>query len=163
MEGLRVDLRRVSKNVDTLIALKFPDVEKAIEKRMEREVSSLRIPDPLRIKLDAMFENHNLERQPTLHDMTDCFLIQLERTTVISVKETGKPPPVEWYLALFKCQLLMDRIKESPELHVQNPWSMSHWPGYVGALEEVSNSTQLVRLFLTFHVEIFAALAIFSS
>ncbi|OAQ83625.1 aspartate aminotransferase protein [Purpureocillium lilacinum] len=135
--SLHVDVLRVNRNIDTLIAQHYPDVAAAIEQRLEQELCSVRIPDPLLGRLGGMFDRHKLGRPPTLHEMADCFLIQFEKSTVIlpiSVDDDRQSPPVDQYLALLKCQLVMDRMKDTNEL--RNPRRMSHWPGYVRALEE---------------------------
>ena len=139
--SLHVDVLRVNRNIDTLIAQHYPDVAAAIEQRLEQELCSVRIPDPLLGRLGGMFDRHKLGRPPTLHEMADCFLIQFEKSTVIlpiSVDDDRQSPPVDQYLALLKCQLVMDRMKDTNEL--RNPRRMSHWPGYVRALEEVGFS-----------------------
>ena len=138
--SLHVEVLRVSRNIDTLIAQHYPDVAKAIEQRSEQELCSVRIPDPLLGRLGGMFERHKLGRPPTLHEMTDCFLIQFEKCTVLCpnlADDKKESPPVDQYLALLKCQLVMDRMKDTTEL--RNPRRMSHWPGYVRALEEVGS------------------------
>ncbi|KAJ6445243.1 aspartate aminotransferase [Purpureocillium lavendulum] len=135
--SLHVDVLRVNRNIDTLIAQHYPDVAAAIEQRLEQELCSVRIPDPLLGRLGGMFDRHKLGRPPALHEMADCFLIQFEKSTVIlpiSVDDDRQSPPVDQYLALLKCQLVMDRMKDTNEL--RNPRRMSHWPGYVRALEE---------------------------
>lgn len=139
---MHADLLYVSRNINTLIAEIFPEVARTIEQQSEQELCSVRIPDSLLGRLEGMFErchSHGLDRSLTLQEMTDCFLVHFGMSTVqFQPASDGSRtcPPVSRYLELLKCQLLMDRIKNSNEL--RNPPRISHWPGYVGALEEVS-------------------------
>lgn len=137
--GLHSDVQRIGRNISTLIAQNYPEVAHAIDQRLEQELYSVSIPDPMWGRLEAMFERDGPEQPATLGEMTDCFLVHFESSTWLLPHASYGPrirPPVSQYLALLKCQFLMNRIKNTTEL--RNPRRMSHWPGYVSALQEVS-------------------------
>lgn len=74
----------------------------------------------------------------SLQQLTDCFLVHLENSSLKSQLELGnhnRTPPIARYLEVLKCQFLMKKIKNSPELI--NAPHISHWRSYIDALEEV--------------------------
>lgn len=137
----------IRRDINTLIEHCFPDVARALHVQYGQELHSVRISDALLGKLDAMFERCQGDRmdQPiTLQELTDCFLIHFEKSTIQFPPrpyDSQTTPPVSQYIELLKCQFIMQRVKSYDKL--QNMPRMSHWPGYVAALEEVS------RLFLS--------------
>ena len=140
--GLHTDVLIIKRDISALLNEKYPELAEA--RRAERAVYSVRIPDALVGRLQGMLERCNSDgsdRSLTLQEMTDCFLIHFSRSTVQlqPVLDGSKTyPPLTHYVELLKCQLLMHRIKSVNEL--QNPLRMSHWPGYITALEEVGHS-----------------------
>ena len=147
--GLHTDVLCIKRNLSALIAENYPEVAKAIMQQAEQELYSVRIPDSLVGRLQGMLEHCHSDgssRSLTLQEMTDCFLVHFGKTTVqLEPALDGHKtcPPVYQYIELLKCQLLMHRIKSLKEL--QNPPKMSHWPGYVGALEEARGFPSLLH------------------
>lgn len=129
----------MSRNLNTLIAQYYPEVAHAIQQRSQQELSSIQIPNSVLGRMEAGLERRGLDRPPTLQEMTDCFLVHFEKSTKLFPHASLQTsPPVSQYVELLKCQLLMERINNSSEM--QNLPSISHWPGYVGALQEVISS-----------------------
>jgi hypothetical protein len=143
MTGLQTDVTIIKRNIIALIAETHPEVAEAITQQARHTLYSVRIPDPLVGRLQGMLErchSDGSDRSLTLQEMTDCFLVHFGKSTVQFQPELDgckTCPPAANYAELLKCQLLIDRIKTLREL--QNPPKMSHWPGYVGALEEVGS------------------------
>lgn len=152
MISIQTDVRRLQRDVTTLIAKDFPHVARAIGEQEEQRLCSIEIPADLTLKFDYGFEEHEANRPPSLQDMTDCFLVYFGRSTVrlpLTHHEGGTPMPCppSQYLALLKCQYLMGKIKASHE--IKQPPSFSYWPGYVRALEEVClHSRCVIIMFL---------------
>lgn len=138
--GLHTDVLCIKRHISALIAEKYPEVAKALTQQAEQELYSVRIPDSVLVRLQGMLEHCHDDgsgRSLTLQEMADCFLVHFNKSTVQcqSAPHGSKTcPPVAHYIELLKCQLLMYRMKTTNEL--QNPPRMSHWPGYIGALEE---------------------------
>jgi hypothetical protein len=135
------DILGMRRDINTLISMCFPAVAEAIALQSRQDLYSVEIPTTLLERLEHMFErrqSHRADRSLSLAEMADCFLDHLGKSTVLfrpGLEDSERRPPVAHYLALLKCQLLIKMMKRSETL--QNPPRMSHWPGYVDALEEV--------------------------
>ena len=135
------DVLVIRRNLDTFLKHYYPDIASEIEQKYAQELFSVQIPDSLLDRLEVMLNRRQTRRvnQPLmLPEMVDCFLTHLGTSTVQfrpGPSDFQKCPPVASYLSILKCQLLMNRMKASDEL--QNPLSISHWPGYIDALEAV--------------------------
>lgn len=122
-----------------LLSEKYPDVARAIEQREKQWLDSIDIPEDVWYILEDQFGNYGLNQRLNLQDITDCFLLHFGRSTApLPFARYGekKYPEISQYLALLKCQFLMQKIKASDEM--RQPSRTSYWPGYVRALEEVS-------------------------
>lgn len=121
----------------------FPAVAQERRQQTEQQFHSLSVPDDLPGKFDATFaasSGRALNEPISLQDLTDCFLIHLQGSTVQfhpDPIDPNKTPPSHQYLELLKCQYLLQRIGQGEEL--DNLPNTSHWRGYVASLQEVSN------------------------
>jgi hypothetical protein len=120
-----------------------PSLGDALELQDQRQVHTIPIPDEICVELEDMFlrcpssscEDGN---SPPLRELADSFIRSFEQSTK-SFKpgltvDQRMPPTIE-YISLLKCQFIITKIKSSPELH--SAPRLSHWPGYVDALEDV--------------------------
>lgn len=119
----------------------FPEVAQERRQQTEQQFHSLSVPDHLPSKFDATFEaasGRALDESIPLQELTDCFLIHLQGSTVQfhpDPMDLNRTPPPRQYLELLKCQYLLQRIGKGEEL--DNLPNTSHWRGYVASLQEV--------------------------
>lgn len=119
----------------------FPEVAQEKRQQTEQQLYSLTVPDYLTSRLEAMFDacsSRASNEAISLRELTDCFLIHLQGSTVQfhpdPMDSNTIPPPLQ-YLELLKCQYLLQRIGDGDEL--DNLPRTSHWRGYVTSLQEV--------------------------
>lgn len=122
----------------------MPSLGDALELQDQRQVHTIPIPDELCVKLEEKFlQRPSSSREdgdpPPLRELADSFIRSFEQSTnnfKPGLTVDQKMPPTIEYISLLKCQFIMAKMKSSPELH--NAPRLSHWPGYVDALEDVS-------------------------
>ena len=131
------DVRVIRRNLDTFIEHYHPEVAAKIEEQ-EAQHELIQIPDSLGARLDQMLlawhEVRRLTRPPSLTELADCFFVHLGKSTQPAIQQWSYAPLTE-YLSLFKCQVLLDQMKD--RLEYKNPPRLSHWPGYIDALQNV--------------------------
>ncbi|KAJ3519725.1 hypothetical protein NM208_g14011 [Fusarium decemcellulare] len=132
--AMHKDVQDVKRTMNSLLRFQNPGLASKIEQELEEQLCSVEISDSLLGKLEHMLERRHSLRLP---EMADCFLIHLRRATLqpqLDPNSFARRTSVPNYLPFAKCQLLMNRMKGLDEL--QNPRRTSHWPGYIGSLEE---------------------------
>lgn len=133
-----VDVRQ---ELRELIGVLVPSLAEALERRSRREVNTVPIPNELLPELVSVFDQH---AHPSLRDMADAFIRcydQSTKTFTPGLTVEQRTPPTFEYISLLKCQFLMQKIRASDQLRNAPP--LSHWRGYIDALEEVRSSHAL--------------------
>ncbi|KAI6779951.1 uncharacterized protein J7T54_000251 [Emericellopsis cladophorae] len=115
----------IDRHLQSLIEQKFPEVASDIRRRAEKETNPIIIPSRLARTLDTMLQHHQMGRPPTLSELVDCFLKHFKKT-LAHLSPTSS-------VRLVKCQYLINLMKELDEM--KSASRLSHWPGYIRALE----------------------------
>ncbi|KAK2746950.1 hypothetical protein FQN57_002522 [Myotisia sp. PD_48] len=110
----------------------IPPVARKMEQLSVQEFYRIKIPDSLQGILERMLD-HTL----TLNELKTIFILNFERSTVnFAPLPTGscRDLPVDFYIGLLKCQLIMNIIENSKELETAP--DPSHWPTAIYGLKK---------------------------
>lgn len=141
LSALRQDIFGLRRDINTIMHALYPEVAQERRLQTEQQLHSLKVPDYLSSRVEAMFDtcsSRSSNEAISLRELTDCFLIHLEGSTVQfhpDPTDSNRTPPPLQYLELLKCQYLLQRIGDGDEL--DNLPTTSHWRGYVTSLQEV--------------------------
>ncbi|KAK6215356.1 hypothetical protein QIS74_08375 [Colletotrichum tabaci] len=139
-QDLAQRINAVHLDLHRLIGVLVPDLEQALAQQAHRELVQLEIPA---IVAEGFQHSWTAERpedglDPGLREMADAFVLHYHRSTVnftAGILVENRIPELEQYVSLLKCVWVMQRIRESPELH-QSTTGLSHWPSYIQELED---------------------------
>ena len=131
-----------------------PDFEQALQQQAEREIHTIPIPPAVSQRfrqaalVDVPLPAPGEDVVFQLEEMADAFVLHFTNSTgqfVAGILVENMVPPSEQYLNLLKCVWLMQKIHDSEQLKRQP--EESHWPSYIGQLEDVSKNRRLWRNF----------------
>ncbi|TIC91276.1 hypothetical protein CH35J_011194 [Colletotrichum higginsianum] len=139
-QDLAQRINAVHLDLHRLIGVLVPDLEQALAQQAHRELVQLEIPATV---AEGFQHSWTAERpedglDPGLREMADAFVLHYHRSTVnftAGILVENRIPELEQYVSLLKCVWVMQRIRESPELH-QSTTGLSHWPSYIQELED---------------------------
>ncbi|GJC88100.1 hypothetical protein ColLi_10938 [Colletotrichum liriopes] len=138
-QDLAYRINAVHLDLHRLIGVLVPDLEQALAQQTHQELVQFEIPptvtEGFQHSWTADRPEHGLD--PGLREMADIFVLHYDRSTVnftAGIFVENRVPKLEQYVSLLKCVWVMQRIRESPELH-QLTTGFSHWPSYIQELE----------------------------
>jgi hypothetical protein len=139
LDGLQSGVNLVQWTVQSLIARSYPELAEEIEQLLRQRIYVIDIPTSLYDTLEAKLNDRpgSVEGSvASLEELTDCFLVHFDKNTVQFPHQSRRTyPHTDQYIELLKCQFLMNRIQRFEE--ARDSTELSHWPGYVRALQEV--------------------------
>lgn len=150
----------VHHDIRRLMGVLIPDLDEALDQRVQRSVVLLEVP----LELDDQFRfaaltghpEYRVEEDFELSELSDAFVLNFHKSTInfqSGMLVEDRVPDVDQYLNLLKCVWILKRIQASPALNAANK-ETSHWPSYTRQLEDVRSwpqqtpRTKFHRIFL---------------
>ncbi|KAJ4129346.1 hypothetical protein NW768_007884 [Fusarium equiseti] len=132
----------VHHDIRRLMGVLIPDLDEALDQRVQRSVVLLEVP----IELDDQFRfaaltghpEYRVEDDFELSELSDAFIHNFHKSTInfqSGMLVEDRVPDVDQYLNLLKCVWILKRIQASPALRTANK-DTSHWPSYTRQLED---------------------------
>lgn len=138
-------LDAIHRDIRLSMGVTVSNLEEELNQQAQRRTYLLEVPREIsdRFRLAALTErpDFNTDDAIPVEELSDAFTFNYLRSTHdfqggITVSECE--PPLDKYLNLLKCIWILRKLKDSNCVQSADP--DSHWPSYVGRLEDVSKS-----------------------
>jgi hypothetical protein len=136
-------IQAVYHNLNRLIGVLVPDLERELRQQAQQELCFLEVP----VRIAEQFHILALAERPEyttdvvfgLEELADAFMVNYNKSTIhfrSGMLVNQRCPPAQSFLNLLKCVWLLQKIERHQA--VGNPLPASHWPSYVHQLKSVS-------------------------
>lgn len=144
-------ITNVHHDIRRLMGVLIPDLDEALDQRVQRSVVLLEVPvdldDQFRFAALTGHPKYRVEDDFELSELSDAFILNFHKSTInfqSGMLVEDRVPAVDQYLNLLKCVWIFKRMQASPTLRTANK-DTSHWPSYTRQLEDVRAWLQINR------------------
>ncbi|KAM0552751.1 hypothetical protein ACHAO7_004231 [Fusarium culmorum] len=135
-------ITNVHHDIRRLMGVLIPDLDEALDQRVQRSVVLLEVPvdldDQFRFAALTGHPRYRVEDDFELSELSDAFILNFHKSTInfqSGMLVEDRVPAVDQYLNLLKCVWIFKRMQASPTLRTANK-DTSHWPSYTRQLED---------------------------
>jgi hypothetical protein len=136
-------IQAVYHNLNCLIGVLVPDLERELRQQAQQELRLLEVPVGIAEQFTLALAEHTeytMDVGFSLEELADAFMVNYNKSTIhfrSGMLVNQRRPPAQSFLNLLKCVWLLRKIERHQA--VENPLPASHWPSYVHQLKSVSN------------------------